>query len=131
MALDGISMKREQRPVKVTLRFRPGQDDDLIQWLRLLNDLHFGAKSQAMKDALRRGLGMGSSQTGSELPGSSTGGVLDLAELRQVVEAAVDTALGRFEGQFSGGTRALAQEEDDETEALLDDLEAALVLEDA
>jgi hypothetical protein len=123
-------MKHEHQSIKVTLRFRPSQDDDLIHWLRSLDNLHFGAKSQAVKDALRRGMGSGNFEQSSELPSNSAGVALDLAELRQVVEAAVDTALGRFEGQIGGGTRAATKEEDDETEALLDDLQAALVLED-
>jgi hypothetical protein len=123
-------MRREQSPVKVTLRFRPGQDDDLIQWLQSLDSLHFGAKSQALKDALRRGLRTGNSESDSELPSNSAGIALDLSELRQVVEAAVDTALGRFEGQIGGGTKVTSSAEDDETEALLDNLEAALVLDE-
>jgi hypothetical protein len=119
-----------KKPVQVLLRLYAGQDDDLITWLESLGDLQFGIKSQAIKDALRRGLGMDNSEPGSESPSRSTGAALDLSELRQVVEAAVDTALGRFEGQIGGGTKITTGEEDDETEALLDTLEAALVLEE-
>jgi hypothetical protein len=111
---------------ELKLRFYPGQHDDIIAWLRQFDGKPHGAKSQEAIDALRRGIGAGSSL---EQPAATAGPALDLAELRQVVEAAVDTALGRFEGQV-GGTRVTIQEEDDETEALLDNLEAALVLED-
>jgi hypothetical protein len=121
---------REKRSEEIRVRLHPGRDDDLLHWLAQFDDRPYGAKSQAVKDALRRGIGASNSEHCSELPSNSAGVALDLAELRQVVEAAVDTALGRFEGQINGGTRAAAQEEDDETEALLDDLEAALVLED-
>jgi len=43
------------------------------------------------------------------------------------VEAAVTQALARFEGQVAGAA-VVAPEEDEETETLLDSLEAALVL---
>jgi hypothetical protein len=120
---------------ELKLRFYPGQHDDIIVWLRQFDGKPHGAKSQEAIDALRRGIG--SSADVGQLPATAAP-ALDrsaeisrhsLAELRQVMEAAVDTALGRFEGQISG-TRAATQEEDDETEALLDDLQAALVLED-
>jgi hypothetical protein len=121
---------REKRSEEIRVRLHPGRDDDLLHWLVQFDDRPYGTKSQAVKDALRRGIGSGNFEQSSELPSNSAGVALDLAELRQVVEAAVDTALGRFEGQIGGGTRAATQEEDDEAEALLDDLEAALVLED-
>jgi hypothetical protein len=121
---------------ELKLRFYPGQHDDIIAWLRQFDGKPHGAKSQQAIDALRRGIGtntavgQSAAATASALDRSAEISRHSLAELRQVVEAAVDTALGRFEGQINGGTRAAAQEEDDETEALLDDLEAALVLED-
>jgi hypothetical protein len=111
---------------ELKLRFYPGQHDDIIAWLRQFDGKPHGAKSQGAIEALRRGIGSGVCVDQSAATAAPT---LDLSELRQVVEAAVDTALGRFEGQISG-TRAAIQEEDDETEALLDDLQAALVLED-
>lgn len=40
--------------------------------------------------------------------------VVDLVELRQVVEAAVASALGRFDGQISGATVSTAAVEEDE-----------------
>jgi hypothetical protein len=113
---------------ELKLRFYPGQHDDIIAWLRQFDGKPHGAKSQGAIDALRRGMGAGISEHCSEMPGNSAGvAALDLGQLRQVVEAAIDTALGRFEGQISS-TKVTIQEEDDETEALLDNLEAALVL---
>jgi hypothetical protein len=110
---------------ELKLRFYPGQHDDIIAWLRQFEGKPHGAKSQGAINALRRGIG-----TGPEQPAATAAPTLDLGQLRQVVEAAVDTALGRFEGQI-GSTKVTIQEEDDETEALLDNLEAALVLDDA
>jgi hypothetical protein len=121
---------REKRSEEIRVRLHPGRDDDLLHWLAQFDDRPYGAKSQSVKDALRRGISCRADPGVSQPSAAAPTPALDLAELRQVVEAAVDTALGRFEGQISGGTRAAAQEEDDETEALLDDLEAALVLED-
>jgi len=120
---------------ELKLRFYPGQHDDIIAWLRQFDGKPHGAKSQQAIDALRRGIGtntavgQSAAATASALDRSAEISRHSLAELRQVVEAAVDTALGRFEGQI-GGTRVTTQKEDDETEALLDDLQAALVLED-
>ncbi|MBN1979436.1 MAG: hypothetical protein JW918_18725 [Anaerolineae bacterium] len=119
--------QKKSAEVRLQIRLYAGQDDDLLHWLAQFDDRPYGAKSQAVKDALRRGIGI-SADVGQ--PPVTAAPTLDLAELRQVVEAAVDTALGRFEGQIGGGTRVKTSEEDDETEALLDDLEAALVLED-
>ena len=116
---------------ELKLRFYPGQHDDIIAWLRQFDGKPHGAKSQGAIDALRRGIGSDKSGQCSESSSYPAGvAALDLAELRQVVEAAVDTALGRFEGQIGAGMPVAVSEEDDETEALLDNLEAALVLED-
>jgi hypothetical protein len=112
---------------ELKLRFYPGQHDDIIAWLRQFDGKPHGAKSQETIEALRRGIGSGACVdqfTATAAP------ALDLSELRQVVEAAVDTALGRFEGQIGGGTKVTSSAEDDETEALLDNLEAALVLDE-
>ena len=113
--------RRRRQTVKFTLRLHSEQDDDLIQWLESLDDLHFGAKTQAVKDALRRGIG----DPGHQASAPTT--TVDLAEIRAVVEAAVTQALARFEGQVAGAA-VVAPEEDEETETLLDSLEAALVL---
>lgn len=113
--------RRKRRQVQYLLRLHPGQDDELIHWLEQFDDQSYGVKSQAVKRALLQGIGGGDPGQGSPVP------ALDLTEIRRVVEAAVTQALARFEGQVAGAAMA-APEEDDETESLLDDLGAALVL---
>ena len=118
-------MARRRKTVEFRIRLYPGQDDELIRWLEQFNDKPYGVKSQAVKEALLRGIG---SDPGR--PTASATPALDLAEVRQVVEAAMSTALARFEGQVIGAAAANPPEEDEETEDLLDSLEAALVLQD-
>ena len=115
---------RRRREIRLQLRLYPGRDDDLIRWLAQFDDRPYGAKSQAVKEALRRGIESGH---GPDRPASAP--ALDLAEIRAVVEAAVEQALARFEGQVSMAP-AVSPEADEEVEALLDGLEASLVLED-
>jgi hypothetical protein len=118
---------KESAEMRLQVRLYTGQDDDLLQWLAQFDAKPYGAKSQAVKDALRRGIGI---DTGAGQPTVAATSSIDLAELRRVMEAAVDGALNRFGGRIGGGARAAAQEQDDETESLLDDLQAALVLEE-
>ena len=115
--------RRGPRPIKFTLRFYPGQDDDPIRWLDECEE-HSGAKTQAMKDALSRGMGTDSLQATDLAP------ELDMVELRRVVEAAVASALGRFEGQVVGAKVTTPAEEDDEVEDLLEGFQYSLVLGD-
>lgn len=119
--------RRRSRPIKFTLRFYPGRDDDLIRWLDRLDGEPIGAKTQAMKMALRRGTNAGQVEA---VQGIGTAPVLDLAEVRQVVEAAVASALGRFEGQLAGSAASAAVEEDDEVDDLMRAFEESLVLGD-
>lgn len=111
-------MTQRRKQTEIRVRLYPGQDDDLIRWLSRLDGRPYGLRSQAVKEALRRGIGAGT--------GPATGPAPDLAEIRAVVEAAVEQALARL-GRPSSPTRP---ETDDEVEALLDGLEASLVLED-
>jgi hypothetical protein len=115
--------RRGPRPIKFTLRFYPGQDDDLIRWLDELEE-HLGAKTQAMKDALRRGLRTDSLQATALAP------ELDMVEVRRVVEAAVASALSRFEGKEVCAKVTTPAEEDDEVEDLLEGFQYSLVLGD-
>ena len=117
-------MARRRKTVEFRIRLYSGQDDELIRWLEQFNDKPYGVKSQAVKEALLRGMGSGNPGQGDAAP------AVDLAEVRRVVEAVVATALVRFEGQVSGAVPATPPEEDEETEDLLDSLEAALVLGD-
>lgn len=118
-----MSRRRRRQPteVRLHLRFYVGQDDEVIRWLEQLDDQPYGTKTQAIKAALLRGIG-GDSDQATEAPAA-----LDLGEVRRVVEAAVTTALSRFEGQVGRSPTGLPAEED-ETEDLLDALESALVL---
>jgi hypothetical protein len=108
-------------PVKFTLRFYPGQDDDLLEWLDQFDGAVAPAKNQAIKDALRRAI-----KRGAEREAAPHESALDLAQVRQVVESALASVLARFEGQVSSSS--VPADEDDEVDALLDDLGAALVL---
>ena len=118
-----MTRKRRRQPteVRLHLRFYVGQDDEVIRWLEQLDDQPYGTKTQAIKAALLRGIGGDSGQATAASP------ALDLGEVRRVVEAAVTTALSRFEGQMGRAPTCLPTDED-ETEDLLDALESALVL---
>ena len=116
---------RKRGKVEIKLRLYPGHDDELIRWLEQLDEQPYGAKTRAIKEALRMGLGAGPVQVAVVAP------VVDLAEVRRVVEAGVTSALERFEGQVIGSPRtAQDEEEDDEVEGLLDVLHKSLVLRD-
>ena len=101
--------------MEIKIRLYPGRDDDLLCWLAGMEGQPYGAKSQAVKEALRRGLGMNSSA-------APAGAAVDLAEIRAVVEA----ALARLEGTVIA--RAVPDSADDEAERLLDALGESLVL---
>jgi hypothetical protein len=117
--------QRDPVVFRPTIRLYPGQDDDLIAWVEGLEGLPFGAKSQAAKEALLQGIGATSG--GQATPASAA---VDLAELRRVMEAAVTSVLHQFAGQIGTGVQVAEPKEDEETEELLDDLGAALVLDD-
>ncbi len=116
-------MTPNEEEVRFTLRFRPGMDDDLICWWRSLDGQHHGAKSQAVRDAIRRGLGTA--------PDVSVTPVLDLSELRQIVDSAITQGLARFKGQIGQAVVSdSGDEEDAKAEAMLDNLGMSLVLAD-
>ena len=126
----------ERKRVEIKIRLHPGQDDDLIPWLKQLDHQPYGVKTQAVKGALRRGLGAERVQTVASPPAHEHPADLSrqsLVEIRQVVEAAVTSTLSRFActletGGVAGG--ATTTEEDDPVEDLLDTLGKALVLDD-
>jgi hypothetical protein len=124
-------MPRRKRAVELKLRFYPGRDDDVVEWLEQFDGQPYGAKSQQVIEALRRGIGTGVGNGATASAPGRTGDLSQesLAEVRRIVEAAVATALGRLGGQI-GDTGGATTEEDDETESLLSDLGAALVLEE-
>jgi hypothetical protein len=116
--------RRQRGKVEIKIRLYPGQDDELIQWQAQLDDQSYGVKTQAMKEALRKGIGVEALQATVATP------ALDLVEVRRVVEAAVVSALGRFEGQVVGAAATASAEEDDEVEDLLEGFQYSLVLGD-
>ncbi len=98
---------------KITLRC---YDPDLIAWLDNLPTT-YGAKSQAINTALQRGAGLTANDNhGQTVP------IFDLEDvlpaIRQVVEAAVVSALGRYQ-LVAGDGKASELENQDEIEALL------------
>ena len=114
--------RRKRPPIKFTLRLYPGQDDDLIRWLDGLDESLVGAKSQAVKEAIRRG------RDGIETSPTATVALdLDLAQIRQVVEAAVEAGLSR---RIPALVQATGPDPDESSEVddLLDDLQRSLVL---
>ncbi len=116
-------MARRKKRVEHKIRLYPGQDDELIRWMASLDDLPWGEKSQRVKEALLRGI----SNEHSREP-AATPAAFDLAEIRQVVEAATESALVRFGGRITTGDDAI--DEDDEVETLLDNIGAALTFGD-
>ena len=113
---------RRRGKIEIKIRLYPGRDDELIQWQAQFDDQPYGVKTQAMKEALRRGIGVEALQARVAAP------ALDLVEVRRVVEAAVTSVLGRFEGQVDGATTTTPAEEDDEVEDLLEGFQYSLVL---
>jgi len=113
--------KRRKTEVHLHIRLYPEQDDELLHWLEQLDDRPYGLKSQAVKEALLRGI-----EGGSDAGGSTA---TDLSEVRRVVEAAVETALSRWQGQMVVAPSP-SPTEDNEAEDLLDALGEALVLRD-
>ena len=135
-----MSRKRKRGEIHLSLRLYWGQDDDLIGWMEQFDGQPYGVKTQAVKDALRRNLGTDGGQVMATQPALDPSIACDelrrvelsgqsLAEVRRVVEAAMTSALARFEGQVIGAAVA-APGDDDEAEDLLDALGDSLVLEE-
>jgi hypothetical protein len=88
-----VSRRKRNQPIKITVRLYPDQHDELVSWYETLADLPYGAKAQILRETLQRGLGRTEAVSAGAAP-------LDLAAVRQVVEAAVASALARFAGQM-------------------------------
>jgi hypothetical protein len=113
---------RRKKSRQILLRFYPGQDDELIAWLDQFDDRPYGAKSQAIKEALRRGIGAVTN------PG---GPAIDWDRLEQAFEAAAFRVLAAHLGpRLSGASPAAPIDEDDETAELLDRLGASMTVSD-
>jgi hypothetical protein len=124
--------RRRKGKVEIKIRLYPGRDDELIQWQAQFDGQAYGVKTQAVKEALRRGIGTEHGLSGAEGPlqAAVAAPALDLVEIRRVVEAAVVSALSRFEGQVVGAKGTTPAEEDDEVEDLLEGFQYSLVLGD-
>ncbi len=113
-----MSSPADNAPVKLCLRLHADRDADLIAWLAALDDLPFGGKGEAVKTALRRGIG---SVDTSPVVNVS---VL-LVQVRAVVEAAVASALASTHLTMTPNP---AEAPTSETDALLDVLAENLTL---
>ena len=122
--------RRRSGKVEIKIRLYPSRDDELIEWLAQFDNQPYGIKTQAVKEALRRGIGTEPLQATVAAP------ELDLAEIRRIVEAAITSALSRFactprgEGEGVGAEATRAAQEDDEVEELLEGYQYSLVLGD-
>lgn len=96
--------------MKLCLRLHPGRDADLVDWLATLDELPFGGKGEAVKAALRRGMG-----TADPSPAVDISALLP--QVRAVVEAAVASALANAHLVMSP---LVAETPVSETDALLD-----------
>jgi|GEM_PF-1893479 len=76
-------MNAMSKYLKLTIRFYPGQDDDLIAWLEEMR-ASYGKKGETVKDVLRKGLGAVDSKSAIPL---DTGSLL--ADIRQVIESSL------------------------------------------
>lgn len=115
------------KPLQLHVRLLPGVDDDLRAWWAELDGLPFGAKAQAIKAVLRRGLstepsGNRSSATPAALPDLSAW----LPEIRRALAAELD------QRQWTPGSRspAAAPDEPEMVADLLAQLDASLTLAD-
>jgi hypothetical protein len=95
--------------LRLSIRLYPGEDDDLIAWYEALT----GNKSRAVKALMRAGRQAGS------------GGDLDLAAVRGVLEAALDDRLARLRVI---GAREAGETGEEGTDHLLDGLGDDLLL---
>lgn len=116
----GRKTRKKPPPIKYTLRLYQGVDDDLIEGLDQLAAKLNKSKNQIVKDALRQKIDSGSEQFAGQVKPT-----FDLAEIRQVVEAATESALGRFGGRITVGDDAI-DENEEEVETLLDHMGATL-----
>jgi hypothetical protein len=94
--------------LKLTIRFYPGQDNDLIAWLEEMR-ASYGKKGETVKETLRKGLGTANSGSAVALDHGSL-----LADIRQVVES----SFASYAFQPAVQAEAKSQEEDAAEERL-------------
>lgn len=105
---------------KITLRLFAGKDDDLLAWLESLHVPH-GEKGETIKNAIRRGLALP-----QETPSAALEAGTLLADIRQVVEATLQTTLAGL--SLYPAESAEATEADETIEACLYGLGQELLL---
>jgi len=108
----------------------------LIEWVKSLDNLPYGGKGQAVKEALRKGLGfslqgstgaleLGSSTHAPTHPGSHAQDDLIL-DIRRVVEAAVSEAINQIPFETSPDSEPTSQIRDADEVARVDQLMAEM-----
>ncbi len=108
-----------KKVIKPTIRLRLGEDDELINGLYHLAEQPGMTVNQVLKDALKLLINAGQPSA----PGAID---VDLTQIRQVVEAGVESAMARFGRQImTTGVDADGQDEEDDW---LDNLGASLEL---
>lgn len=115
------------RSYKLTLRLDPQTDADLLAWVERLRQQGYGVLSREVKAALRAWLG-----NGTPSPHRHAAMTLErdglLVEIRQVVEAAVQSALGS--GNLVVASTPPAETENQAAEEALEALGQSLLLDD-
>ncbi len=104
---------------KITLRLRPGEDDDLLAWVDGLRLPH-GKKGEEIKDTLRRGIGSEEAAPAAQLDAGNL-----LADIRQVLEATLSTQLANL--SLRANAPVSDTEDDEYANACLDQLGDALL----
>ena len=121
--------------IRCRFRIYPGRDEDLIEWVKSLDNLPYGGKGQAIKDALRKGLGFSDQGNSTPAPGHwPTSGVLPgshaqddlLLDIRRVVEAAVSEALNQMPIETRPASVPTSQIRDADEAARVDQLMAEM-----
>jgi len=125
--------------IRGRFRLYPGQDDDLITWWKSLNDLPYGGKGQAIKEALRNGLGfseqgsLGAREQGRDTsdpthPSTHAQTAELLLDIRRVVEAAVIETLNQANVTVQESSKEHDLRDDSRVEELLTSLDRSLLL---
>jgi hypothetical protein len=120
-----------RRRTQLNIPLYEGQDDDLLAWWASLAQGPHGAKVVELKAALRRGLT--STEQPAQVQAPTQPAALDLAAIRQVVEAAVTSGIAEALARL-GSSQQLPtlppqhMENHDHTTDLLAELGTALLL---
>ena len=117
-------MKLELSMAEIRTRLNPSQDDDLIEWVKSLDGLPYGGKGQAIKKALRKGLGSNANPGTSSAPAPNTTELL--LDIRRVVEAAVVETLNQAHVEVRRASGSSAEKQDTDDTTRVDELMAVM-----